>query len=311
MSEEAQFSIQSIDGRYNFVIAGDTICGRGANCEAVIPETSLSRRHARFFLKDKELYVEDLGSTNGTFVNGEQLEKEARLVRYNDIIRFDIIEFKVFVELTSAAAAQEARHVIAAASDKSETRAPRSWAVNEELGQGTVVMDLGAKKRAAEEQDEEVKDKALDETLLQSVDQPSLIGIRGVDKGKVIALAVGEEPRTVWQMGRGAEMDVVIDDPSVSEHQAQIICEQGTWKLVDVISTNATYVNGDKILTHYLSNNDTFSLGGTEYLFRISNKTAFRPRKVESSPSSLSPIWIGAAVALVVGLLTAYFLLFA
>lgn len=308
MSEEVQFSIQSLDGRYSFIIGGDTTCGRDANCDAVIPETSLSRRHARFFIKDKSLFVEDLGSTNGTFVNGEQLEKEAKLVRYNDIVRFDIIEFKVYVELASPDAPAE-RRVVAEASSKSEARAPRSWAVNEEVGQGTVVMDLGAKKREAESQVEE--DSIVDQSLLQSVDQPSLIGIRGADQGKTIALAVNDAAMTVWQIGRSKEMDIVIDDPSVSEHQAQIIFEQGTWKLVDVISTNATYVNREKILTHYLSNGDTLSFGASEYLFRISNKTDFRPRRPDSKSGGLGPIWIGAAAALVLGLFAVYFLLFA
>lgn len=309
MSEEVQFSIQSLDGRYSFVITGDTTCGRDANCDAVIPETSLSRRHARFYIEDKSLFVEDLGSTNGTFVNGEQLEKEAKLVRYNDIVRFDLLEFKVYVELASPDAEPAERRVVAEASDKSAARAPRSWAVNEEVGQGTVVMDLGAKKREAEEQAQEKP--IVDQSLLQNVDQPSLIGIRGADQGKTIALAVNDTAMTVWQLGRNKDMDIVIDDPSVSEHQAQIIYEQGTWKLVDVISTNATYVNREKILTHYLSNGDTLSLGASEYLFRVSNKTDFRPRRPDSKSGGLSPIWIGSAAALVLGLFAVYFLFFA
>ena len=307
MSEEVQFSIQSINGRYNFFIYGEMTCGRDANCEAIIPETSLSRRHARFFVKDKALFVEDLGSTNGTFVNGEQLEKEARLVRYNDIVCFDILEFKVFVELAVPEVAKAPRHVVASAVEKSEARAPRSWAVNDELGHGTVVMDLGANKQAALEQGQD--DLVLDASLLQSLDQPSLVGIRGADRGKAITLAVNDTAMTVWQIGRNAGMDIVIDDPSVSEHQAQIVFEQGTWKLVDVISTNATYANGEKILSHYLTNGDRFSLGTTEYLFRISSKTDFKPRKKEASVKSKRKIWIGVAALLLVSLIAVYFLL--
>lgn len=308
MSEEVQFSIKSINGRYNFAIAADIICGRDTSCDVVIPEASLSRRHARFFVKDKALYVEDLGSSNGTFVNGEQLQKEVKLLRYNDIVRFDLVEFKVFVE---SAIPEAAPHVVAEASDSSEASAPRSWAVSEEVGQGTVVMDLGANKRVDEAEEE--NETVVDQSLQKSVDLPSLIGIRGVDQGKTITLAVNDKAMTVWQIGRGADMDIVIDDPSVSEHQAQIVFEQGTWKLVDVISTNATFVNGDKILTHYLSNGDTFSLGGTEYLFRMSNKTVFRSPspKPKSSKNAISLAWTGATVVLLIGLLAAYFLLFA
>lgn len=272
-----QFSIRSVDGRYNFVIKEEATVGRDPGCTAVIPETALSRTHARFFQKDKELFVEDLGSTNGTFVNDEKLGTEPRAIRYNDVVRFDVIEFKVFVELAAATEAKPDRHVVAAASSKNETRAPRSWAVNEEVGHGTVVMDIGAKSRQADTAAAEAL--PVDSALLQGIDQPTLIGIRGVDQGKTITLPVKGDNMAVWQLGRGAEMDIVINDPSVSEHQAQIIFEQGTWKLVDVISTNATYVNGEKILTHYLSNGDKFSLGATEYMFRTSNKTDFRPAR--------------------------------
>ena len=286
MSEEVQFSIQSINGRYNFVISGDMTCGRDANCEAIIPDTSLSRRHARFFVKDKALFVEDLGSTNGTFVNGEQLKTEPRLVRYNDIVRFDILEFKVFVELAAPEVAKAPRHVVASAVEKSEAQAPRSWAVNDGLGQGTVVMDLGANKRAAQEQGQD--EPVLEASLLQSLDQPSLVGIRGADRGKTITLAINDTAMTVWQIGRNAEMDIVIE-------------------LVDVISTNATYANGEKILTHYLSNGDTFSLGATEYLFRISSKTNFRPRKKAARVKSKRKIWIGVAASLLGSLIAIYF----
>ncbi len=48
----------------------------------------ISRRHAHIFLKGKDVYVEDLGSTNGTFVCGAPLEEHARKLQDGDVIAF-------------------------------------------------------------------------------------------------------------------------------------------------------------------------------------------------------------------------------
>jgi hypothetical protein len=57
------------------LIPAGTIIGRSENCDIVIDSHHVSRRHARVFLNtDGQWFVEDLGSSNGTFVNGERVE---------------------------------------------------------------------------------------------------------------------------------------------------------------------------------------------------------------------------------------------
>lgn len=48
----------------------------------------ISRRHAHIFLKGSELYVEDLGSTNGTFVGGKRLDESALPLTDGDVVAF-------------------------------------------------------------------------------------------------------------------------------------------------------------------------------------------------------------------------------
>jgi pSer/pThr/pTyr-binding forkhead associated (FHA) protein len=48
----------------------------------------LSRRHAHIFVRNNSLYLEDLGSTNGTYVGGERLEEHARELHTGDVIAF-------------------------------------------------------------------------------------------------------------------------------------------------------------------------------------------------------------------------------
>lgn len=48
----------------------------------------VSRRHAHIFARNGKLLVEDLGSTNGTFVNGEQLDEHAHVLEDGDVLAF-------------------------------------------------------------------------------------------------------------------------------------------------------------------------------------------------------------------------------
>ena len=49
---------------------GDTLeVGRAAGCQITLDDTFASQRHARLFAREGNLYVEDLGSTNGTYLN--------------------------------------------------------------------------------------------------------------------------------------------------------------------------------------------------------------------------------------------------
>jgi hypothetical protein len=59
----------------------------------------LSRRHAHIFLRQNSLYIEDLGSTNGTYVGGERLEEHARELHSGDVIAFGGDCFVYRVEL--------------------------------------------------------------------------------------------------------------------------------------------------------------------------------------------------------------------
>lgn len=70
-----------------------TVIGRSSECDIVLSAAHLSRRHARLQVIDGLLFVKDLGSANGTFLNGKQVV-EARLKR-GDELRLDTLSFGV------------------------------------------------------------------------------------------------------------------------------------------------------------------------------------------------------------------------
>ena len=56
------------------VAPGETLIGRSDACAIVVKHSSVSRLHAALRLTDKGLLIEDLGSRNGTAVNGKRLD---------------------------------------------------------------------------------------------------------------------------------------------------------------------------------------------------------------------------------------------
>ena len=62
-----------------FPLDAEVTLGRAAGCQVVIDDTYASQIHARLFARDGQYFVEDLGSTNGTFVNrGKRLAPGTR-----------------------------------------------------------------------------------------------------------------------------------------------------------------------------------------------------------------------------------------
>jgi hypothetical protein len=70
------------------------------------------------------------------------------------------------------------------------------------------------------------------------------------------------------KIGRQADNDLVVVDPGVSRHHAEVINENGTCTLHDLGSTNGTYVNGSVVTEHALRDGDRISLGSTVVEFR-------------------------------------------
>ena len=58
-----------------YLLKEEIFLGRDDECEVTINDFFTSHRHARIFLEENSSYLEDLTSTNGTFVNGEKIEK--------------------------------------------------------------------------------------------------------------------------------------------------------------------------------------------------------------------------------------------
>lgn len=65
----------------SYALADELTVGRAAGCTVTLDDNYVSQLHARVFRRDGALLVEDLGSTNGTYVNGQKLNGSVPLKR--------------------------------------------------------------------------------------------------------------------------------------------------------------------------------------------------------------------------------------
>jgi two-component system, NtrC family, sensor kinase len=106
------------------------------------------------------------------------------------------------------------------------------------------------------------------------VSEATLLVIQGPDQGR--RFEIGPQP---VHLGRGAQNDVRILDTEISRQHAVISCdEQGRWRIIDLNSSNGTFVNGKATPQTELEQGDQIQLGRTILLFS--------PEPIESSSGS-------------------------
>ncbi len=75
----------------NFPVPSQVVIGRAPECEISIPSDEISRKHAQIKPISDGLSVEDLGSSNGTFINGQRIQQG--ILRPGDELRCDTVRF--------------------------------------------------------------------------------------------------------------------------------------------------------------------------------------------------------------------------
>ena len=107
-------------------------------------------------------------------------------------------------------------------------------------------------------------DTSLDgETFGEEIPIPMLHGTKGPTKGLEIELQDGDN-----DIGRDPALYLVIDDPSVSRQHARLTVEAGRFTVVDMRSSNGTFVNNRRIESQDIKSGDIVRFGNLEFEFR-------------------------------------------
>jgi pSer/pThr/pTyr-binding forkhead associated (FHA) protein len=89
--------VKSDGERKQFPLANpETVIGRGENCQLRVPLASVSRQHCRISVAGERIFVRDLESANGTYVNNDRV-KEAELAA-GDRLNVGPVRFTLLVD---------------------------------------------------------------------------------------------------------------------------------------------------------------------------------------------------------------------
>jgi hypothetical protein len=85
---------EGFTGRSHELIADKTTIGRVEDNAFPIPDPSVSSHHCEIFQRGGDILVKDLNSTNGTFIDGEQISAES-VVKHGQVLRLGQIQLRL------------------------------------------------------------------------------------------------------------------------------------------------------------------------------------------------------------------------
>jgi hypothetical protein len=94
--QDPEFVLRGVAGTTfgrSFHLLAPTTVGRSPECDICLDEAGISRLHARLRPMDFGLEIEDAGSTNGSFLNGQRIG--VAIARVGDEVAFDRLRFRV------------------------------------------------------------------------------------------------------------------------------------------------------------------------------------------------------------------------
>jgi pSer/pThr/pTyr-binding forkhead associated (FHA) protein len=199
------------DGREYAIAGASLVFGRDATCDVVVSGKDVSRRHAEIVQTPKGYLAVD-SSTNGTFVNEVRVEGQ-RLLARADVIRIGDENFRFYAD-TAPPASPNPKPGPAASAPPAAPQPP--------AGAGERLKSTMHGTPAP----------ALGNFLVRS----------GALKGQRLVVKT-----PVANIGRADYNDLVIPDESVSTTHAKLQRREGVWVLVDLDSTNGTFVDGERV----------------------------------------------------------------
>ncbi len=99
------WKIQAITGDFTgqeISIDRDMLVGRHQDADILLQSAEISRKHAAFLLKDQALWLQDLKSSNGTFVNDQRVLDQEMLMKDGDIVQFASLKFSVLAPMLNS-----------------------------------------------------------------------------------------------------------------------------------------------------------------------------------------------------------------
>ncbi len=254
MSDEKYLLKRVSDGEEFSLSFASQLIGRSASCDIQVKTGQASREHARIKAKDNGAMVEDLHSTNGTFVNDKKIE-ESTLIKPGDVVRFDQESFSLQRQDQSNETIY-ARPISTNALTGVSIEEQDEDDVNSTVYRQSYVMPPGWSnfddgENEPSKPSDDRKQQALNNYITKSFNSlkgSALIALILSNKGEppIIKTISTSETEQQWSLGRNNSCDIVVEMPDISEVHCHLIYSQGQWSLEDNQSTNGIWFKNKK-----------------------------------------------------------------
>ncbi|WP_375761091.1 FHA domain-containing protein [Corallococcus exercitus] len=309
--------IEDDEGRKTVVpfVRDEITIGRQEGNTIRLTERNVSRRHARLVRLNGHVVLEDLGSYNGTRINGERVAGQLPL-KEGDLIQ--IGDYDLALQVEGAANAGAPTGAITAKVPASRRPEPEPEEDDDERG-GPAPRDTMVD---GEDEAEDPEDEDGDEpghtpvsaearrnaTSIIRMDQMEADRPRRVERvpedeqPRLLVLAPNEFKgqeydcnRTELRIGRTSENDVALDHRSLSRTHAKIVREEtGEWRVIDMQSANGLSVNGESYAQATLAHGDIIEMGHVKLRFVGPGSLAEDIAAQERSGSK--KMWVAAVI---------------
>jgi ABC-type multidrug transport system ATPase subunit/pSer/pThr/pTyr-binding forkhead associated (FHA) protein len=252
-----------------------TILGSAPDCDVVLNEPTISAHHLAISPGSAPgmLLLEDLGSTNGTYVAGERITKKEVSAREPVQLGTRPVDLSRFVgAMTMGGATMHENVLMVGRLEPADLVIPYPMISARHLeiravGPSIQVRDLGSANGTW------IDGIRIQGWVTLKEGQALQLGSFRVPPGTVqdwmLRLGTPEQeghqvtipPTGTLTIGRDPESDICIELPQVSWNHARIESEDGNWTLVDLGSSNGTWVNGSRIKRTRITGEDAVTLG--------------------------------------------------
>jgi pSer/pThr/pTyr-binding forkhead associated (FHA) protein len=297
--------VSLVDGKEYIVSERGITIGRDASSDVVVAQNEVSRRHAEILPSERGYLLHD-HSTNGVYVNGVRV-LQSQILNRSDVVRVGSEEFRFYADVIIsgtmpaatmpagampltpqspapvAPAASSARDERAVESTTGQTAPPMATAAPAAAGSAESTLRVAAVPDEVPPPTPPAAPPSAPDSAAPAADSRPLLATlevinEGVSRGKRYEIRV-----PLAHVGRGSHNDVVIDDDSVSDIHAKLQRREDGWYLIDLASTNGTYVGGSR-LTHErrLDGAPDVRFGGVKLTFRPADVSVPAPKSTRA-----------------------------
>ena len=291
----SRYILRSLDEGIEYPLsAREILVGREVECQIPLRAGHVSRYHAKITITADSAYIEDLESTNGTFINGKRVIGR-QAIGIGDDIRFHEQHFRLTSAESGSAeetlvtqpAAPPARDPDQSALYHSETieaaavpasvlappprktgpiakprphTSPTPGQGNYDDGDDTSILGSNTLQSLAAKSSDPKHEVKIGHG-------PRLVILTAPIRGKVFPLPIDAAIGRRWDIGRGQDATITLADKTISNHHARIVNTQNGWLITTVHASNGILVNGLSITRAFLAHNDRIRLGRIELAF--------------------------------------------